>query len=1256
MSLQSGVYVGLVLAALVVTGFLAWQAWRQRGVVGSRYYFWLALGMCLASLQELLSLFAPTPAQALFWFNARFLSFAFIPVFWLLFVLEYSGIRIRLSKLVLVGLFTIPVITQFMLWSNEWHGLWVQQDVAFYRDGPLWVAELSGRIPGIWYLVHMFYTQALMLSGSAVLLWIIRGSKRPYRPQMVYLTGSALIPVLISVVVLFNFLPPDFFNPTIPGFALGALLAAAAVLRFDFLKRAPAADADIRWQQDPRERRTQMLFWLVFGLMATGIAATGYYSYISFEHNLRRQVDQQLAAIAMLKASEIEGWRDERLGDADLLHQNAAFAALVQDYLDDPDDALAGNRLQSWLDALLQSYGYDRVALLDPQGVERAASPDRPQPINATLAGAAAASQVTGRVTMLDFHRDAPGDPIHLSLLVPILDESNHLRPLGVLVLKIDPNTSLYPYLARWPAVSQTAETLLIRRDGDQVLYLNPLRFQPDAALNLRIPLVNTDVLAVKAVLGQTGIVEGTDYRDQPVVGAVVPLPGSAWFLVARMDRAEVFAPLRERLWQTTVLTFALMTASGAILTMLWRQQRLRYYRGRYEAAEALRASEELFHKAFEISPDAVLITRLSDGRIVSVNQGFETILGYIDQEVLGKSVAELGIWVDLADRTQVVAGLEARGSVTDLEYRFYAHDGSIHYGLLSAAVIEIEGEQHILSTTRDITGRKQAEEELLRHRNHLEELVQERTAQLEEATEQAEAANRAKSDFLAVMSHEIRTPLNGILGLTHLVLQTDLTDKQHAYLANIRLSGETLLATITDILDFSKIEAGRMELEIACFNLDETLDHLDSLFTHRAQEKGLKLIFDIPAVVPRRLVGDAVRLRQVLINLLGNALKFTDQGEIVLRIRQVEAEQERVTLEFSVRDSGIGMAPDQLARLFQPFMQVDSSTSRKFGGTGLGLAISQRLVNMMGGQISVQSTLGQGSVLVFTASFERQPDIAQNAPRPEPHQGVEDASRTVLRGRKVLVVEDNDINQIVAQELLQGLGLQVEIASTGMEAITKVHQSAYDAVLMDIQMPGLDGYQTTAEIRKDPRFARGRLPVIAMTAHAFSSQREQALQAGLDDYISKPISLAHLSEVLVRWLGESRPASSAFLAQEPPALPADIPSTAILDRQAALSRLELPALYDRAVRVFLATGASALQDIRAALEAQDYSAAHRQAHSLKSTAAILGAMGLSDAARELELALTARQSDRYAMLLGQVEAWMAATLDALARQDSADL
>jgi len=513
---------------------------------------------------------------------------------------------------------------------------------------------------------------------------------------------------------------------------------------------------------------------------------------------------------------------------------------------------------------------------------------------------------------------------------------------------------------------------------------------------------------------------------------------------------------------------------------------------------------------ATEHSPASVVITA-RDGTIEYVNATFCDVTGYSALEAIGQNPRVLksgnldaSYYQEL--RQTILAGNTWKGD-------FINRKKSGEEFWESASISPIQNDEgeitHFVAVKQDITERKQMEAELI------------------QAKQLADDANQAKGDFLANMSHEIRTPMNAVIGMAHLALKTDLTPKQRDYLKKIQSSGKSLLGIINDILDFSKIEAGKLDMEAVDFNLDDVLDSLANLVTVKAQEKeNLEVLFAAASDVPRNLVGDPLRLGQVLINLANNAVKFTESGEIVVSIENIESRQDQVTLKFAVRDSGIGLTEEQMGKLFQSFSQADTSTTRKYGGTGLGLAISKKLVNMMDGEIWVESEYGQGTSFLFTANF----GLGREKPKKR------FAVSTDLRGMTVLVVDDNVTSREILKDMLESFSFEVVQAASGEEGITEIEnadrEKPIELVVMDWKMPGMDGIEASIRIKNHP--ALNKIPaIILVTAYGREEIMQKSEDSGLDGFLIKPVNASLLFDAIMQSFGQEIPETSRLAMRQ---------------------------------------------------------------------------------------------------------------------------
>lgn len=627
------------------------------------------------------------------------------------------------------------------------------------------------------------------------------------------------------------------------------------------------------------------------------------------------------------------------------------------------------------------------------------------------------------------------------------------------------------------------------------------------------------------------------------------------------------------------------------------------------------------------------IITIDQQGKIMLFNPAAEVIFGYSTEELLDTKINRLMPEPHSSLHDQYLQNYLNSGEGPILNERVEVvalrRDGSTFPLALTISPMEIGGEKRFTAICRDISSQKEAEEALV------------------SARKAAEAASQAKSAFLANMSHEIRTPMNAVIGLSHICLQTELTPKQRDYLEKVHNSAHSLLGILNDILDLSKIESGRLEVEEISFNLDEVLGRLHTIVDTKIEAKPLQFKLDRAPEVPSNLLGDPLRLGQVLTNLVGNAVKFTEQGEIAVELAVVAENEQEISLTFTVWDSGIGMTPEQRARLFRPFSQADTSTTRKYGGTGLGLAITRQLVELMGGEIRVESEPGQGSSFIFTLPFKK--DSAISPAIAAPFHSAQAAAK--LSGAHLLLAEDDEVNRLVARELLAQVGIRLTTVEDGAQALEYLEQEEVDGVLLDLQMPVMDGITAAGKIREQAKFKD--LPIIAMTANAMAEDLQRCQQAGMNDHIGKPIEPDEMVATLSKWITPARPqpmppqsltpvdkpgeAGASTPDTPPPAAepPVELPQLPGVRVAESVRRLNNdPALYYNILTRLRDDQAQVVDQLRQLLSHGDQQQAKRLAHTLKGLAGTIGAGTIETSAAKLEQQITQGLNDDWETLL----------------------
>jgi PAS domain S-box-containing protein len=987
------------------------------------------------------------------------------------------------------------------------------------------------------------------------------------------------------------------------------------------------------------------------------------------------------------------------------------------------------------------AYQYDGVFLLDNQYRKKIIVPDVPERPISYVSQQSSEILQSGEIAFEDFYENRENERIYLKVLVPILN-GNDNRIIGVVALRIDPAKYLYPLLNTWPVQNVSAETLLVRREEKNMRFLNELKFKQGTALNPVVPIKeNKTQAAAQAVLGREGIVEGINYRGVPVIADVRAVPHSPWFLVNRIDSSEIFAPIHKKLLGIIIFIGVLLGGTGACFGLIWRWQRLRFYKERYQSAKE-------WSTTFDSITDLISIVG-SDFKLKKVNKAFADALGVKPEELLGrhcyglvhgtnepipdcpcrktlstnepakteifheglnkyleistspvlnsrKEVTDVvHIVRDITERKLAEEALQnsetkyrglfesSRDALMTLEpptWKFTScnpatlklfkvdtediftslgpwdisplqqpdgcasadkskemiekamKEGSSFFewthkritGEEFAATVlltrmEHDGKVFVQATVRDITAQKRAEEEL----KQINESLKIVTARASEMAAQAQKATAAKSEFLANMSHEIRTPLNSIIGFTEILLREDLPAQHSKQLTTVHNSGRYLLQLVNDILDLSKIEAGKMTVEMTKCSLADLIAGSESMMHSFAAEKGIDFAINEKSRLPANILTDSARVSQCLINLVNNAIKFTKQGHVYVNI-SMEDHNGKWFIRFEVEDTGIGISSEFQQKMFESFSQEDGSTSRKYGGTGLGLAITKKFAELLGGTITLTSEKDKGSVFAFVIPANI--DMANEPPldrRSVSHEA--SINKQASFSGHVLVAEDVKSNQMLMKALLGKMGLKTAFADNGVEAVDKASGQSFDLIFMDIHMPLMDGYQATRTLRNNGI----KTPIVALTANAMEGDEKKCLDAGCDNYLSKPVIYTKLVAILGKFLEKTDSPQVAVPAENNNNItqPDDTRDNKVIIDWAKVVAIGMDEqMIKEIMPTYLPSNREHLQKLISAVKEANTTDIVSHAHAIKGAGRNLGVVQLSKVTLQLET--MARQGD----------------------------
>ena len=717
-----------IFLVLVVSWLLAYYLEKHGTTGGGIPFLWLAAVISLLTLLQGFLLRLPSEKWAHIWFAGWLLCLEAVPVIVLFLVIRFAGYANRVFLPLLAGLLLVPAAEQILIWTDSLHEC---------LAGRCILVHIFSGSPGLWACVRFVYTCTLLVS-SLILLVVKAIRSRHEKQGRIFAVGLGIFFITVLCVFYWSgYFPERSFYPLVPGFALGTVIIFCGM----YSKQVASLFHIFR----ALERAPGVILIVLFLLPVFGIAAGAYYYYRQYTREYRVEVERLLSSIADLKVEQVAKWRNERLGDVSVFYKNDAFTRLAKQTIDRAANGNEENQIKTWLQKVRTSYRYKDAIFLNASG-HRVVSVFPPKPGSYKEVKNQIERIKEGAVPIFgDFCRDSADGSIVLFVMAPIIEKA---RFLGAVVLVIDPEIDLFPLIQRWPVPNRTAETLLVRREGDKVQFLNELRFQKNTALNLSFPLSRHDLPAARAARGEEGMIEGKDYRGVPVIAALKAVPGLSWMMVARIDKDEVYGPIQKHLWLVLLMVMVCTSAVGLGFLSLWEFERNRQYVLQLESVREAQSSEDKFRSVFMATPDVVMVVRVNDGVIHAVNPGFCRTTGSTFEETMGKNVSEVDFWENSEDWKDILERLADNRTVAGLELKFKTKDGQILTGLVAGSLVDLKGEPHILLVVHDITSRTKAEqvlresEELFRgmfeQHSAAELLVDQRTGVILDANEAA--------------------------------------------------------------------------------------------------------------------------------------------------------------------------------------------------------------------------------------------------------------------------------------------------------------------------------------------------------------------------------------------------------------------------------------------------------------------------------------------------------------------------------------